>query len=226
MPQAILLQKIVQLNQLPHPSLLINYPLALATPSRQTDGSEQKSSKSPVDKFLILPTTTKKKGSVATSSTCAMSGARVLTSAECLAIIQEKERKKKQQEEEKENRKRLREEKKKQREKEKQKNAEQRMLEEKEREKQREKKAKDRVRKEERAKKSRTGATNKTTAGACPSTSGSKDSTPLQPKRILCECTNLSPAKRLRRDTQGADSNRCCVCLQTFEEEVELGFGA
>ena len=77
-----------------------------------------------MDKFLQLPTAPKKKGPVAPSSTRAMSGARVLTSAEYLAIIKEKENKKKQQEEEKENRKRLREEKKTQREEEKQKKAE------------------------------------------------------------------------------------------------------
>ena len=115
-----------------------------ATPSHQIGGRERQTSASPVDKHLQLPTAPKKKGTVASSSTRAMTGARVLTSAECLAIIKEKEQKKKQQEEEKENRKRLREDKKKQQEEEKQKKAEQRMLKEREREKQREKKAEER----------------------------------------------------------------------------------
>ena len=148
-----------------------------------------------------------------------MSGARVLTSAECLAIIKEKENKKKQQEEERENRKRLREEKKKQREEEKQKKAEQRMIKEKEREKQREKKAEEKARKEEeRAKKLRDIAAK---ARAHPSGSDPK------PKRALRDYTNVSSsvAKRRREDTEDTDSNKCCVCLQSFEEDVELGFG-
>ena len=74
----------------------------------------------PLQKYLHLPTTAKtKKTPVASSETRAITGARVLTSAECLAIIKEKEMKKKQENEEKEKRKRQREEKKRQREEEK-----------------------------------------------------------------------------------------------------------
>ena len=62
-----------------------------ATPSRTTGGSEQPKNLNPVDKYLKLPTAPKKKESAASSSTRAMTGARVLTSAECLAIIKEKE---------------------------------------------------------------------------------------------------------------------------------------
>ena len=78
-----------------------NPQFASATPSSQIGGSEQQTSASPEDKYLQLPTAPKKKGPVASSSTCAMTGARVLTSAECLEITKEKEQKKKQQEEEK-----------------------------------------------------------------------------------------------------------------------------
>ena len=89
--------------------------------------------------------------------------------------------------------------------------------------KEREKKAEEKERKEEeRAKKSRAGATNKTAARAHPSRSGSEE---LQPKWILRDCRNLSVAQQLRGDTQDTDSNKCCVCLQSFEEDVELGFG-
>ena len=62
-----------------------------ATPSRTIGGNEQQKTLSPVDKYLKLPTAPKKKEPAASSSTRAMTGARVLTIAECLAIIKEKE---------------------------------------------------------------------------------------------------------------------------------------
>ena len=71
-----------------------------STPSRS-------SGESSVVKYLQLPSCSKRQ--TVTKSTRAMTGARVLTSAQCIAILKEKELKKKQQEEEKEKRKQIRE---------------------------------------------------------------------------------------------------------------------
>lgn len=69
---------------------------------------------SPLDKYLTLPDATPKSRTKTpeASKMRAMTGARVLTSAECFAIIKEQEQKKKQQEEEKIRKKKEREEKK------------------------------------------------------------------------------------------------------------------
>lgn len=172
---------------------------------------------SPIDKYLHLPvqSVVRKKRTAASSHTRAMTGARVLTSAECLAIIKEKELKKKNQEEEKENRKKQREEKKRQQEEEKKKKAELRL----QREKERERKAQEKSRKaDERSKKSACGSS------ATGSSTASKDPpTRSQAKRALRDSTNTVPAKRLCMET--VDSNRCCVCLQSYDEDVELGCG-
>ena len=64
---------------------------------------------SPVTKYLTIPTAVPKEKPPSSASSRAMTGARVLTSAECLAIIKEKEERKRKQEEEKEERKRIRE---------------------------------------------------------------------------------------------------------------------
>ena len=193
-------------------------PSVMATPSRETEVS--KWNVSPIDKYLQLPTAVKTRQHAASSSTRAMTGARVLTSAECLAIIKEKEMKKKQQEEDKENRKKLREEKK-QREEEKKK-GELRLQREKEREKQREKKAEEKARKaEERARQSNKGATSSTSACAPPY----QQLTPSLPKHTLRDCTNTSAAKIPRVRMEDTDTNKCCVCLQSFEEDVQMGFG-
>ena len=99
---------------------------------------------SPLTKYLQLPKTiVKVKESAETCNTRAIAGARVLASAECLAILKEKERKKRELEQEKENRKKVREEKRKQREEEKMKKAEQKAQREEERKRKREIKRKE-----------------------------------------------------------------------------------
>ena len=80
---------------------------------------------SPIAQYLQVPTNTRTKPS-ASSSTHAVTGARVLTSGECLALIREKEQQKKRDKEAKANRKKIREEKKIQREEEKLRKAEER----------------------------------------------------------------------------------------------------
>ena len=42
-------------------------------------------------------------------------------------------------------------------------------------------------------------------------------------QRSLRECTNTLVTKRVQVDTE--DSNKCCVCCQTFSEDVEMGTG-
>ena len=168
---------------------------------------------SPMMKYLQLPSSGTKNKQPLKKSTRAMTGARVLTSAECLAIIKEKELKKKQQEEEKENRKRMREEKKKQREEEKKRKQEQKVQREKEREKQRVKKA------EEKAYQGR-GRARKTLSVLQPDKSASVASASSQPTRqSLWDCTNTLAARR-QLDPEVQDTDKCCVCMQSYVEEV------
>ncbi len=75
-------------------------------------------------KYLHIPTTVKSKAPPASLKTRAMTGARVLTSSECQAIIKGKELQKKLEEEAKEKRERDREDKEKQQEELKEKKAE------------------------------------------------------------------------------------------------------
>ena len=174
---------------------------------------------SPLTKYLQLPKTiVKVKESAATCNTRAITGARVLTSAECLAVIKEKERKKRELEQEKENRKKVREEKRKQREEENLKKAEQKAQREEERKRKREIKEEERKRKEQgrAAKRLKTSAT---TEAHTSHSSGSVQPT----RRSLRECRNTLVTKRVQVDTE--DSNRCCVCCQTFSEDVEMGTG-
>ena len=187
------------------------------TPSRLPDMKKQKVS--PLTKYLQLSKTiVKVKESAASCNTRAITGARVLTSAECLAIIKEKERKKRELEQEKENWKKVREEKRKQREEENLKKAEQKAQREEERKRKREIKEEERKRKEQgrAAKRLKTSAT---TEAHTSHSSGSVQPT----RRSLRECTNTLVTKRVQVDTE--DSNRCCVCCQTFSEDVEMGTG-
>ena len=177
----------------------------------------------PLQKYLHLPTTAKtKKTPVASSETRAITGARVLTSAECLAIIKEKEMKKKQEKEEKEKRKRQREEKKRQREEEKRKREEEkRQREERKRQReeqklkkaeQRRQKAEDRIPREyEKARKALDQAR--------------KHGESIQGTQESVGRVGRMAAKRPRLEDDTISSDKCCVCYQAFEEEIELGAG-
>ena len=91
--------------------------------SKQGDTQAKMKKVSPVAKYLQMPTISKTKTPPALSKNRAVTGARVLTSAQCLQIIKEKEMKKQLEEEEKEKQRKEREAKKKQREEEKQRNS-------------------------------------------------------------------------------------------------------
>ena len=146
-----------------------------------------------------------------------MTGARVLTSSECLAIIREKELQKKKMEEEKEERKRVREEKKKKREEEKQKKAE-------ERAKKAEERARKQVEKEEQKKKKAEEA--KARAQEKAQASG-KSATAVSRKRenLRSRADEAGPSSKTPRLDDTTVANRCCVCYQDYEEDVEIGAG-
>lgn len=86
----------------------VNRAGVVTTPTQKLSKNKQVS---PISKYLEVPNASKIKLS---AQTCAITGARVLTSAECLARIREKELKKQEEEKEKENKRKIREEKKKQ----------------------------------------------------------------------------------------------------------------
>lgn len=152
--------------------------------------------------------------SVAPSKTRAITGARVLTSSECLALIREKELKKKQQEEEKENRKKIREEKKKQREEDKLKKAEEKRKKEHERIKKVAEKEATKARKaEEKRQAEERKQAERNARQAQPSTSSSSMST-----------VQLRSRQQVRVEPVIV-SNMCCVCQQSYEEDMELGGG-
>ena len=175
---------------------------------------------SPMMKYLQIPTAVQVKPSAASAKTRAVTGARVLTSATCLAIIKEKEMKKQREMEEKEERKKRREEKKRQREDEKRKKAEERAL-----------KAKEKIRKakerEQRAHKAMEQSRKRADLElqSC-SQSTNRDTDPAQsstaqhPRGKRC-----SAAKRARLE-DNISSDSCCVCFQAFAEDVEEGTGA
>lgn len=169
---------------------------------------------SPIDKYLTIPKNPRTKSSAASR---AVTGARVLTSAECFAIIKEKEQKKRRDEEEKANRKKIREEKKKQREDEKAKKADEKA-----------KKAEERIRKanerdelkarkaEERNRRAEENSrqTLQNSSQAQPSTSRSK-----------VELRSRQQREEQREEEPAIVSDVCCVCNQSFQEDVELGGG-
>ena len=85
-----------------------------------------------VSKYLALPSVAASMKLPSAASSRVITGARVLTSTRCLAILKEKEEKKNKEEEKKEERSRIKEAKKKQREEEKQRKLEQKALKEQE----------------------------------------------------------------------------------------------
>ncbi len=141
-----------------------------------------------------------------------MTGARVLTSTECFAIIKEQEQKKKQKEEEKIRRKKEREEKKQQRLEEQQKKTEQkakrvkemaRKAEEKLREKERKRVEKEQKQKEKAEQRGKP-----------------KNAESGNHKRTLrSRCVQEDHSTRL---DDVIESNKCCVCYEEYEEEEEM----
>ena len=184
------------------------------TPSRKEFERQQVS---PIDKYLTIPKT-KAKLPTAPSQTRAITGARVLTSAECLSVIREKELKKKQQEEEKENRKKIREEKKQQREEEKKQKAEERKRKQEEKIRKANEKEMLKVQKAEERKQK---AKEKRQAQARKETGRNIGETTTSGTRVQLRARQ--PQKSA--PTPPILSNRCCVCDQTYEEDMELGGG-
>ena len=177
-----------------------------STPSRKAFERKQVS---PIDKFLKLPTNPRLKP----SQFHAVTGARVLTSADCLAVIREKELKKQQEEQDKENRRKVREEKKKQREEEKLKKAQEKKRKDEDKMKKANEKelvkAQKAEEKKRRAEMKRQAEAREQAEGDVQEASSSRSLRTRQPQRS-------SPM---------IASNRCCVCDQTFEEDMELGGG-
>ena len=181
-------------------------------PSTPLQNSQDSTTKvSPLTKYLQLPNTSKTKPPVASSKNRAITGARVLTSAECLAIIKDKEMKKKLEQEEKERKKKEREEKKKQKQEDIAKKAEERAK----RNELRARKAEEKTRKELEKKRKRAKSTE------CQEDGGSAHNV-VQPKKSTRICTN---PKRARLQDDDISGDKCCVCFQDFEEDVELGIG-
>lgn len=183
-----------------------------ATPSLSNTSTSTKVS--PLAKYLTLPDATPKSRMKTPDATKmrAMTGARVLTSVECFAIIKEQEQKKKQQEEEKMRRKKEREVKRQQKLEEKQRKAEEkakrveenaRKAEEKLREKERrkaEKEQREREKAEQREKHN-----------------SARDGTH---KRILrSRCGHEDQPTRL---DDVIEPNRCCVCYEDYVEEESI----
>ena len=134
--------------------------------------------------------------------------ARVLTSSECLAFLEEKERKKKAEVEEKERRKQDREAKRKQKEEEKRQKTQEKA-----------KKAEERVKKaEEKARMATARATSKKAATT-------KVATTRATKRKTE--TSAPSAKRAKSadDQSQIDTNRCAICFGTYEDDIIVGSG-
>ena len=153
-------------------------------------------------------------------------GARILTSAEHLAMLDEKEKKKAEEAEEKERRKKEREEKRKQKEEEKRlkaearaKKAEERARKEEEKAKRAEEKAKERALKTEERSKRKT--TNKKRAEPATSSEPSCASS--------CTEKNEQPrqknANTVLSRSEDLNSGECCVCFDTYDEDVALETG-
>ncbi len=184
-------------------SVMVPPPGSLTTPAPA--GSQLRTSKSSsppsFTKFLIMPSTTK----APTTSAKRFSGARVLTSADHLAMLEEKEQKKRKDAEEKEMRRKEREDKRRQKQEEVKRKAEERAK------KAEEKKAK-------RASARSKPATKRKSVGVAkkpPKKSKDTDSSNVyheprrQSGRVLC------PTQK-----EVNDSNTCCMCFGTYDEDV------
>ena len=151
--------------------------------------------------------------------------ARLLTSTEAIAILEEKERKKQQEAAEKEQRKKEREEKKMQREEERKKKAEERARKAEEKAQEKARKAEERARKaEEKARKVAENAKNasekskagtkrkiKEKAGSAESPSTSGETQPPQHKKARTEAM---------QQVHNINDSECCMCFTTYEEDL------
>ena len=180
----------------------------LTTPSVSPSVTTPKSKTSPVSQFLtpIRPGMIRKTG-----------GARVLTSDECLQIMEEKALKKWMEAEEKEHRKTEREEKKRQREEEAKRKAAERAEKKKQCEEQKKRKAEEKARKA--AEKARKVEENKAKEKTI-----NKRST----RKRLPDVTKPPepPALKKSRVDDSSDQindNQCCVCFGTFYEDIGTG---
>ena len=181
--------------------------------------TENTSMQSPVTKYLNLPVPTKSKSSDSGS----YPKARLLTSEESLKILVEKENKKREEIEMKERRNKEREEKKKLREAEAKRKAEERAKKSAERARKAEEKASEKTRKlEERARKAEEKAAERArkAGGKVQVTSNSKAASETRQRASRQRATNTLPVR-----SEDIDSNVCCTCFHTYEEDVALETG-
>ncbi len=169
-------------------------PLLRSPPERPTDSAG-------LSKFLVLPATPC--GPKKTPPK-----ARLLTSSDAIALLEEKERKKQQEAEEKERRKKEREAKKQ------------------EREQERKRKAEERLRKaEERARKKEENARKTKEKARRTSTNSAKAGTKRKANESAGNTTFSPPQKRTctteKQQAEDVDTNVCCVCFTTYEEDVQ-----
>jgi hypothetical protein len=142
-----------------------------------------------------------------------VSGARVLTSAQCVAILKEREEQKKKEQEEKEKRKKEREQKKQEKE-----------IAMKKRAEEREKKAAEKAKKAEELAKKREMKSRKRVATTSAAVSRKK-------KKTMSTTSENQPSTSRASTSSGAttseeiDTNQCCVCFQNYSEDVLEGTG-
>ena len=185
-----------------------------------------------ISKYLVqyVPSTTPKPKE--SSSSKRVSGARILTSAQCLNMIQEREDKKKKLLEEKEQRKLEREQKRAEKEAAAKKRAEEKAkkaeLAAKQREARSKKRQKPRLSSNVATKKQKTAENSSTPSSSTsvdgPSKSTSRRKTTLRSQQSSVTSVRANVEER-SQDAENIDINRCCVCFGTFQEDQELGTG-
>ena len=179
--------------------------LKSTTPSNQSPNTSHNSSSktSPLSRYLLPQTPIPPQ--IKTGK------ARVLTSAECIAILEEKECKKKAEVEEKEKRKLEREAKKKEKEEEKKRKAEERA-----------KKAEEKAKKaEEKAKKAEEKA-----RGAASKTASKRAITTTRAAKRKNEAAEpLAKRAKYSEEEVEVDSNTCAICFGSYEEDLLSGGG-
>ena len=217
---------------------------AMTTPLSTTSSTPSSDDQSPasgntkgelkyISKYLVqyIPSTTPKPKE--SSASKRVSGARILTSAQCLNMIQEREEKKKKLLEEKEKRKLEREQKRAEREEAAKKRAEEKAkkaeLAAKQREvtsKKRQKPASNMVTKKQKTSENTSAPSSSTGVDG---RSKSTNYTSSRPTTVRSRESNVSNT-RAKIDMQSPsdeniDINQCCVCFGTFQEDQELGTG-
>ena len=184
-----------------------------------------------ISKYLVqyVPSTTPKPKE--SSSSKRVSGARILTSAQCLNMIQEREDKKKKLLE-KELRKLEREQKRAEKEAAAKKRAEEKAkkaeLAAKQREARSKKRQKPRLSSNVATKKQKT-AENSLTPSSSTSVDGPSKSTSRRKSTLRSQQSSITSVRanveERSQDAENIDINRCCVCFGTFQEDQELGTG-